>query len=444
MRMQLKANPFSKHSRHPAVAVLAKLCAPLFAMTLTVEASASNPAVPDQTETRRPEAPDDSSRKSVASAPPLVDTTTKHASLEFAGYGDTDHVKVITPSVVMSVENVSGASLSASYLVDVVSAASVDVISTASTRSGWGEIRHAGAASVQYKPHDFGVAFGGSVSSEPDYFSDGGYGMIIKDFDEKNWTLNLGYGYSHDVAGRCGVGGACTPFSVFSRPVERGSFNGGVAWVVGRESLASLTVDAVFENGDQSKPYRYIAMFAPSVAATIPLGASFAWVNAHRLPEKPLEQLPLSRSRFALSASFAHRFETSTLRLDERIYDDTWGLLASSTDLKWILDLGPHFVLWPHGRFHVQSPVTFWQRGYVSEPGPGFILPQYRTGDRELGPLWTADGGLGLRWTAPAASGGPTWRLGLTGDVAYTSFLDDLYVLYRTAVFGALQLQTEW
>jgi hypothetical protein len=420
----------------------AGLCAPLAAILIGSSARASDPAVPDQTNTDRPERPDGKNGTSNREA--LEDNSTKHASLEFAAYSDTDHVRVITPSIAVGVDNVSGVSLSASYLVDVVSAASIDIVSTASTRAGWGEVRQAGTASVQYKPHDFGVALGGSISREPDYLSEGGYAMMIKDFDEKNWTLTLGAGYSHDIAGRCGIGGACTPFSVFSFPLARGSFNGGLAWVVNRKTLASLTVDAVLESGNQSKPYRYIAMFSPTVAPTVAAGASVDWVNANRLPEKPLENLPLTRDRYAVTGGFAHRFDASTFRFEERVYADTWGLMASSSDVKWIFDLGDRFAFWPHGRFHVQSPVDFWERAYVSEPGPGFNLPRYRTGDRELGPLWTVDGGLGLRCRLGGTKNSPTWQVGLTGDAMYTAFLDDLYLRNRMAYLGALELQTEW
>src|ERR1019366_9001004 len=117
---------------------------------------------------------------------------------------------------------------------------------------------------------------------------------------------------------------------VFSREVNRGSFQGGVSWVVNPTTLASVLADVVIENGDQSKPYRYIPMFTPSVAAQAQNGASFDWVTAHRLPERPLEQLPLSRRRFAVSARLAHRFESSTIKLDERFYADTWALVAST------------------------------------------------------------------------------------------------------------------
>jgi hypothetical protein len=364
------------------------------------------------------------------------DTARERASMEIAAYSDSDHVTVFTPSVNGAVDNTSGASLSGSYLVDVVSAASVDIVSTASQR--WQEVRQAGELAGAYKPHDFGVSVGGSLSREPDYLSYGGYGTLTKDFDEKNWTLTFGYGYSHDTAGRCGADGVCTPFAVFSRQLERNSFNGGLAWVVDSATLASVSLDVVLEDGDQSKPYRYIPVFFPSVAASAPLGASIAWVNAYRLPERPLEQLPLELRRTALTGHYAHRFEGATLRLEERIYDDDWGLVASTTDARWIFDLGRRFELWPHTRFHAQSSVVFWRRAYVSGSSTGWDLPEYRTGDRELGPLWTFGAGLGLRAYLGSAGRPDQWALQFVWDGMYTSFLDDLYVTERTAILGSL------
>ncbi len=370
------------------------------------------------------------------------DPTTKRAEIEFAAYNDSDHVTVVTPSIAMGIENTSGASLNATYLVDIVSAASVDIVSTASSR--WREVRQAGSVTAEYKPHDFGVAVGGSVSSEPDYLSYGAFATMTKDFDEKNWTTFFGYGFSHDVAGRCGDFGHCTPFSVFSRNLERGSFNGGVNFVIDRESLGSLTGDVVIENGDQSKPYRYIPMFAPAIAAQVPNGASIDLVNQYRLPERPLEQLPLSRRRLALTARYAHAFDGSVVRLEERVYDDDWGLVASSSDVRWVFDLGRRFAFWPHARFHVQSAVSFWERAYVSAPAPAWNLPEYRTGDRELGPLWTTVGGFGVKWYLGGDLDPQRWALQFTGDAMYTSFLDDLYVTHRTAELGALSFEGEF
>jgi hypothetical protein len=389
------------------------------------------------------ETPDSSSAPAPAAAPkpkaaPLQDTSTKRATLEMATYADTDHVTVISPSISASIENVTqGASIRGSYLVDVVSAASVDIVSTATPR--WHEVRNAGTLEAEYKPHEFGVSIGGSGSVEPDYVSYGAGIAVSQDLNEKNTTLLFGYGYSHDIAGR-----HQTPFSVFARPLDRNTLNAGITQVVDRATVASVALDTIFEDGDQSKPYRYIPMFAPNVASQVPLGASIAWVTANRLPERPLEQLPLSRQRFALTGRLGHRFESSTLRLEERIYDDSWQLLASTSDAKWLFDLGRRFVLWPHARFHVQSAVNFWERAYVSDTsGTSFNLPEFRTGDRELGPLRTVTGGAGLRWFFGSNADPQAWSLSVVGDVMHTSFLNDIYLTGMTGVITSLTVEGE-
>jgi hypothetical protein len=430
--VQLTFTARPARGRRPALAL------PLIALLATAGGAhaAPDPDAPDRPSTASATA---SAKRDPRAPDPLEDTSTKRVSMELAGYNDSDHVTVITPSIALGIEDTSGASLHATYLVDVVSAASVDVVSTASSR--WKEVRQAGTVSGQYKPRDFGVTVGGSGSSEPDYLSYGAFASVIKDFDEKNWSLTFGYGFSHDTIGRCGDNGICTPFSVFSRTLERGSFNGGIDFVVDRLTLASVSADVVVENGDQSKPYRYVPMFSPTVASTLPNGAPIALVNQERLPERPLEQLPLSKRRLAVTGTYAHRFDASTLRLEERLYDDSWGMLASSSDARWIFDLGRRFEVWPHVRFHVQNAVSFWQRAYVSSPAPAWSLPEYRTGDRELGPLWTLEGGFGVRWYVGAGADPEKWALQWTGDAIYTSFLDDLYMANRTALLGALGLE---
>jgi Protein of unknown function (DUF3570) len=443
--MQLTARPRrTSHIRHLLLLIAATLAVATAKVKPAVAADTSDDEEERATSTDRPEKPSDKKKKTDEKLP--EDTAIKRVGTEMAAYDDTDHVTVLTPSIHGGIENVSGASLNASYLVDVVSAASADIVSTASNR--WQEVRQAGSLSGQYKPHDFGVGIGGSISDEPDYLSYGFYGTIIKDFDEKNWTLTGGYGYSHDTAGRCGADGACTPFAVFSRDLQRGSFNLGLAWVVDRASLASLTTDVVIENGDQSKVYRYIPMFAPNVAGSVPNGASADYVNANRLPERPLEQLPLERHRFALTLRFAHRYDGSTLRLEERFYDDDWGLVASSTDARWIFDLGSRFALWPHARVHLQKSVSFWEKAYISGPGgpnqDAWNLPLYRTGDRELGPLWTTEGGLGIKWYLGSDAEPRAFALGLSGDAMYTAFTNDLYLTSRTAYLGSLTLEAQW
>ncbi|MEO6417992.1 MAG: DUF3570 domain-containing protein [Polyangiaceae bacterium] len=360
----------------------------------------------------------------------------KTASLETATYTDSDHVTVFTPALNLGIHDpIGGTTLGAHYLVDVVSAASVDIVSTASRR--FREVRQAGGLEIGYKPHDFGIAVAASLSREPDYLAITAGGDLTYDFGEKNFSFVLGYNYGHDTIGR-----SDTPFSVFSRTLDKNYIQAALNIVVNRATVLGLAADVMFENGDQSKPYRYVPLFSPDASLKAIAGASVDYVNAHRLPERALEQLPLARRRFAITERLAHRFDDSTLRIEERVYQDTWVLRASTTDVRWIYDASKRFSVGPHLRYHIQSGTSFWQRAYVSSP-TGWSIPEFRTGDRELGPLWTFTGGGGAKVNLGPAATPRAFAIGLTVDGMYTSYLDDLYITSRVGVLGALTFEVE-
>jgi hypothetical protein len=358
---------------------------------------------------------------------------TEHFNAAYGQYADTDHVFVETPSVGATVSNpTAGWSVGGQYLVDVVSAASVDIVSTASRR--WQEVRQEGSAEAAYKPGTLGVQANGTVSDEPDYLSLAAGGAVTQDLMDKNLAWLVGYAHGHDIAGRTG-----TAFSVFAHVVDRNAFNGTLTLVLNPTTVASLIGDAVFENGDQSKPYRYIPLFSPGTA--VPRGAPVDLVNELRASARPLEQLPLSRQRYGLTARVAHRYHLATLRLDQRLYVDSWAMKATTTDVRYLFDVSPRVELGPHARLHAQTAVDFWQRAY--QFGPGFVYPALRTGDRELGPLVNVTGGWSLRVGLGSHANPTSWVLGFDLNATSTQYLDDLYVTERISVLGGMTLETD-
>ncbi len=426
-----------------------RVFAGLIALAFASVAHAQEEANPAEQSVSRKDHGEHVASERTASSTKLDDTSTKRAAFTVATYADDDHVTVFTPSISGVIENVlEGASLKGRYIVDVVSAASADVVSTASPR--WSEIRHAGSLEAKYKPKNFGVTIAGSLSTEPDYFSFGVGSEMTLDLNDKNTTLAAGFGFGHDDVGRCGAENSpagtpasCTSFGVFQRVVNRTSFNFGLTQLLGTATVGALVLDVGLDSGDQSKPYRYIPMFQTDVAHAAPLGASLAWVTANRLPERPLEQLPLSKRRVSITGRLAHRFDGSTLKLEERIYGDNWALFASTTDARWIFDAGKRVALWPHARFHAQSAVSFWKRAYVSGDAPGWDLPTFRTGDREMGPLWTTTAGGGMYFYLGSAAEPQKSRLTIQLDGIYTSFLDDLYLTSRSGAIGSISFEVE-
>ena len=148
----------------------------------------------------------------------------------------------------------------------------------------------------------------------------------------------------------------------------------------------------MLESGDTSKPYRYIPMFAPDVATRVPSGLSIEGVNDNRLADPRARAAPDQSAALGASRGLlAHRFSASTIRAEERLYIDSWGLKASTTDAQFLVDVHERVRIWPHLRFNAQS--ARWISG--SSPmwrGPpsraqASRCPALRTGDRELGPL---------------------------------------------------------
>ncbi|MFI5297041.1 MAG: DUF3570 domain-containing protein [Polyangiales bacterium] len=378
------------------------------------------------------EVPEDPSPASTAPARPAR-TIETHLSSEIAFYGDDDHVFVLSPTIGATLTDpIAGWSATGRYLVDLVSAASADIVSAASPN--YREMRQVGSGEVSYKPHTFGVSANANVSIEPDYHSYTGGGSLTQDFYDKNLTALLAYSHGHDIAGRTG-----TSFDVFSRVLDVESFKGGATMLLNRSSLLSLVGDYVYEHGDPSKPYRYVPLFAPGV--DVPLGASAAQVAELRTPVRVLEQLPLSRLRYAVTAHYARRYDASTFRADERIYTDSWGLHASTTDARWLFDVSRRMEVGPHFRFHAQTAVDFWQRAFTLDAPNDY--PALRTGDRELGPLLSGTAGGTLRLAIGSDATPRSWIFGVDVNLNETRYLDDLYLTNRIAFFGAFTLETE-
>ena len=151
----------------------AALAAALAALPLVLPAAAQPPGL---VPAPRPAPPGETPGRLVA-----------RTSLEVAGYTDSDRVHVASPAISGSVANeLAGWSVGGQYLLDAVSAASVDVVSTASPR--WFEYRHVGSASLEYKAGDVALSGGGGVSREPDYQSLAGAARISIETPDKTVT----------------------------------------------------------------------------------------------------------------------------------------------------------------------------------------------------------------------------------------------------------------
>jgi hypothetical protein len=364
------------------------------------------------------------------------------AAFDMSGYTDTNSVNVATPSVNASISSpTAGWNVGGSFLFDVVTAASPDIVSEASP--AFRDRRYAGILTGGYKPGKYGVQATADVSIENDYDSFGGGLAFTADLRDKLLTPRVAYNYSHDIIGRTG-----TPFSVFHHDLDTHEVEVGITAVLNATTLLSVNGTGQFERGDQSKPYRYIPMFTPDVAPRVPVGATIDLVNQYRLPMRPLEQLPTLRDRFAVGLRLAKRFTSlnSTLRLDQRLYYDDWGIAATTTDARYVQDIGKRFRFWPHLRANLQTSAGFYRLAYAAfkDSQGNVTVPLYRSDDRELGPLVTITAGGGLRFALTAPDSKTQIGVNLAGDLMYTRFFAALFVTTRTAVYGTAGMDFEF
>ena len=371
-----------------------------------------------------------------------------NGSLEVFSYNDTDNTGVVSPGIsVSAVQPTDGWNIAGGAIVDLVTSASTDIVTTASPRY---DDRRVGAnLGGGYKFGPVTASLQGSFSYESDYFGRTVGASASTDVADKMATPYIGYSFGFDILGR-----AHTPFEIFKRNIYRHTINAGTSIVFNATTVGVIGGTAIIEDGDTSKPYRHVAMFSQQVVdAGLPLGASPALVARARLPLMPFEQLPITRQRYALLLRFIHRMEDATVRVSERGYYDSWGQFASSTDARLLWDVYsaagedsggagfPRLRITPHVRFHIQGPVAFWRRTYVAAPtsAEAYDLPVFRSSDRELGPLLAGTAGMGTRIGLSEA-----FAISVQAEAVYTRFLDHLFMTDRVGLFTATSLELDF
>ncbi len=374
----------------------------------------------------------------------IEETTTRpnvRVGLEMSAYTDSTAVHVLTPAINASVVSPTGGwNVGGSYLLDMVTAASPDLVSTASR--SFREQRHAASLAGGYKFSFAQVGVNGNVSSEPDYLSRTLGGSLSTELNDKLITPRVGYNYSWDT-----IGYRNTPFDQFSRALTTHAIEAGVTFVLSPTTLLVTGISMSFERGENSKLYRFIPMFPADIADRIPAGATVALVNEQRLSVRPREFVPQQRDRFAIGARVNHRFASGTLRIEERIYTDNWGIKASTTDGRYLHDLGENLRVWPHLRLHAQSGASFYQLAYtaaVDQQGTPVEIPRYRTSDREASPMVAVTAGGGARIALTSEKATTQYAIVVSGDVMYNRYLASLFILSRTAVWGTIGFDAEF
>lgn len=137
-------------------------------------------------------------------------------------------------------------SFTGQYYVDSVSAASVDVLATASPYT---EERDEYSLGVDYLHEDAILSLGYTNSSENDYEANTVYFSVSQEFFGGMSTVTMGYANGWDDVGRVGNDN-------FSEEADRRNYQLGLSQVLTRNSLLGIDLEVVSDEGFLQNPYR--------------------------------------------------------------------------------------------------------------------------------------------------------------------------------------------
>ncbi len=338
--------------------------------------------------------------------PAPVRPSRAEVSLHTGYYGDSDRVSVWNPSVRARVPLSRRLTATAGYGLDIISAASIDVVSSASRVL---ERRHETNAGVQVALDDrTTVGASGRDSREPDYLSDGVSLTLDRENPTRDTALHLELRGRWD---RVGPG-----WTLADRAdLHAGTAAASLTRVIDRRTLLRVGVQADLLVGLQSSVYRYV-----------PVGEQ--WYP---------ERVPELRARGAATVRLQHSLRPSLAVVAEYgLTADTWGLVAHAGELGLRWEPAPWALVDVRARVAMQRGAEFYQGRYES-------LTEWRTRDRLLGAMATFWPQASVRFTWPSWPAPPSWEVGLRGAWMHQQFDD--YVPLRTRDAGTGELWfTRW
>lgn len=319
-------------------------------------------------------------------------------------YADDDDTTVWTALVDAEVSLPADSRVGAHALIDVISAASVDVVSAATERFDETRIELGGRAGMRVTDDvDLGVGF--VHSQENDWESFAPSANLTAELFKRNTTLNAGYGFTHNRVGR-----AEDPS--FQQQLDNHTAQASVTQVIDEMSLLSLSYTFQASLGFQSSPYRFVTAF----------GGVFSTPERH----------PDERYRHALTVSgLRYLAKDVGLEASYRFYGDDWGVLSHTTHAGLRFLFADFVDLRVRGRFYYQVAADFWREQYDEQL-------TFMSLDRELSTFWDAGGGIKLGFR------GDVWHASAKVDGIYYRFVDFSRLDGRVAVVADLGGGVRW
>jgi hypothetical protein len=172
---------------------------------------------------------------------------------------DGGGVRAHGPAVLVRKSLLNKVSLSGLYYADIVSNASIDVVTTASP---YRETRNEFGVVADYAVRDALITLSAARSTEPDYVADTYNLDVTQEVFAAMTSVSLGFTYGSDDVGRKDVG--------FFDSAKHWRYRLGVTQILSPRWLASANFEVVSDDGYLGNPYRVALVFGAAVPERVP------------------------------------------------------------------------------------------------------------------------------------------------------------------------------
>mgnify|MGYP001812043562 CR=1 FL=1 len=270
---------------------------------------------------------------------------------------DGGGVQIDGPSILVRKQVGKSTSFVGNYYLDMVSSASIDVITTASPYS---EERKQWSLGMDYLRGNTTMRASYTSSVESD-FDAKTYGFSVsQDMFGALTTLTLSYAKGDDIVGR-----ADDPS--FERENDRQHYGVGVTQILTRNLITMLNFEVITDEGFLNNPYRTVRY----ADAGSPLGYSY---------EPELYPNTRTSTAVGLRAKYFLPYRAA-LEGEYRYFTDTWDIEAHTASISYTQPWGD-FVFTGKYRYHDQTGAHFYRDLF-----PRAQATSFRGRDKELSPL---------------------------------------------------------
>jgi len=266
-------------------------------------------------------------------------------------------VEIDGPSILMRKSIGKSVSVAANYYVDMVSSASIDVITTASPYT---EERTQYSLSADYLRGNTTMSVGFTSSEESDFDATTYNLSIAQDMFGDLTTLTLSYAYGDDTVGRSDDPG-------FFRDNTRQHYGIGVTQILTRNLISALNFEVITDEGFLNNPYRSVRY----LDAGSPLGYSF---------EPELYPATHTSNAIGLRAKYYLPYRAA-LEAQYRFFTDTWDVNGHTASIAYTHPWR-EFIFTAKYRWHDQTGAHFFRDVFSRSEATNF-----RGRDKELSPL---------------------------------------------------------